>query len=653
MNLSTLSFARKLHTHFSPPDLPRDSSQNLSMELDLRNRQLELLNRNIPGGAHQCKNDPNFTLISMSDSFLSMVGYTREEVHTLFHNHFIEMVYPSDRALLLSTTREQLQKGRDIELEYRLLCKSGPPIWILDKGRLLDDGSGEENFFCLLIEITARKQEQEELRLSLERYQIIMDQATDIIFEWDIREDTLHFSPNWYKKFGYQPISEQISGRIPLSKNIHPQDMPAFVKIMRDSAAGVPYSETEFRIRAICDRYDWCRIRATTLFDSDHRAVKAVGVIIDIGNEKKQTQTLLDMAQKDALTGLYNKATIKSLVEHCMQENKGCGMQALFILDVDHFKDVNDCYGHPAGDSLLSSVAETIRKSIRQCELAGRIGGDEFLIYLPHVNSQDSAVKKAEQLIASLSMLSPEIGAPPISCSIGVAAFSSEDMTFQSLYKCADCALYARKKNGRGGVTLYSPELAEDTAESMGQPETRTTVDSDEHSVIDERLAQYTFRMLYSATDLQSSIKRLLEIIGRSYGVSRAYIFENSEDGLFCSNTFEWCAEGIEPQINRLQHIAYADMSRNYQENFDQEGIFYCADVSRTYPGLRAVLEPQGICSMLQCATMDEGEFVGYVGFDECQKSRAWSPKQIRSFKLTADVLSAFVIKLRLKQRQK
>lgn len=101
----------------------------------------------------------------------------------------------------------------------------------------------------MLLDITKQKGEREELRLTLERHQIIMDQTTDIIFEWDIAKDAQTFSANWRKKFGYEAIRDSISQRIPMSENIHPNDMPAFIKIMVDSAAGILYSETEFRIR--------------------------------------------------------------------------------------------------------------------------------------------------------------------------------------------------------------------------------------------------------------------------------------------------------------------------------------------------------------------------------------------------------------------
>ena len=105
--------------------------------------------------------------------------------------------------------------------------------------------------------------------------------------------------------------------------------------------------------------------------------------------------------------------------------------------------------------------------------------------------------------------------------------------------------------------------------------------------------------------------------------------------------------------MESLQNLSYEEELGDYQKNFDENGIFYCSDISETHPDVRAVLEPQGICSMLQCAMLDEGEFVGYVGFDECRENRVWSPKQIRSFKLTADVFSIFTIKLRLKQKSK
>lgn len=653
-----------LHLHFSHADpaqeqgayfvkqAVRGDNESLRHELSLREQQLISLTKNVPGGAHQCANDPNLTLLSMSDGFLSMFGYTKEEIETLFDGKFINMVYPGDRAEVIKATYEQLENGVDFEMEYRVLCKSGQPVWVLDKGRLIDDGKGSRCFYCLLLDITQRKSQQEELRLSLERHKVIMDQATDIIFEWDIQKDTLGFSANWKKKFGYDAISTDISGSIPLSDNIHEDDMPSFVKIMKDTAAGVPYSETEFRIRDQRGRFYWCRIRATTQYNSDGLPVKAVGVIADIDEEKKQKEALLVQAQHDTLTGLYNKATINALVEQRMQCAGTNGCQALLILDVDHFKAVNDTYGHLSGDSVLSDVAMALKGCTRSSDLSGRIGGDEFMVFLPDIPDENVARKMAERLLRAVNCIRPELNEPTVTCSIGAVVLPNGRGDFQTLYRYADMALYKRKKSGRGGVSFWDTDGEQNVVEDeQAVSAVGNTIVSDEGNVTDEWLAQYAFRTLYEAKDTAAAIERLLEILGRSFDVSRAYIFESSEDGLRCSNTFEWCGEGVSPQIEALQNIAYVYELGDYQKNFDERGIFYCPEIESLHPDVYAVLEPQGICSMLQCAMLDEGKFVGYVGFDECRENRTWSPRQVAAFKLAADVLSTFLIKLRQKQR--
>lgn len=658
-----------MHLHFSHADMEQEpghffikksariNNKSLRAEINLREQQLANLTKNIPGGVHQCANDRNMTLLSMSDGFLSMFGYSKAEIETEFGGKFIHMIYPGDREEMLRTTCEQLKKGPDIELEYRVFQKNGDPMWVLDKGRLMEDGNGGNCFYRLMIDITERKRQQEELRLSLERHKVILDQATDIIFEWDILQDTLDFSSNWKKRFGYDAIDRNISGRIPLSKNIHPEDMPAFVKIMKDSMEGVPYSEAEFRIRDFAGRYYWSRIRATVQYNADGRPIKAVGVIVDIDEEKKQKQKLMQQAHYDLLTGIYNKATIHALVEQRMQGKfascKGLpDYHALMIIDVDYFKAVNDTYGHLCGDSVLSDVAAALKGSVRSGDLVGRIGGDEFLIYLPEVREENFVHHKAGQLMQALSCIRPEAGAPTITCSIGVAVLPRSENDFETLYAAADNALYTQKNSGRNGYSVYIPHTGESESNHAATAVGNSIV-SDEGNVADEWLGQYVFRTLYESRDTEEAIDRLLEIIGRSFDVSRAYIFESSEDKALCSNTFEWCGEGVAPQMHMLQNLSYRNDLGDYLTNFNEHGIFYCSDIKSLHPDLYEVLRPQGIRSMLQCAMLDEGEFVGYVGFDECRHNGGWNERQVASFKLTADVLSTFLMKMREKQKNK
>ncbi|MEG1891853.1 MAG: sensor domain-containing diguanylate cyclase [Clostridia bacterium] len=304
-------------------------------------------------------------------------------------------------------------------------------------------------------EITERKREQEALRLQLEQHEIIMDQTTDILFKWDILKDDLLFSPNWLKKFGYEATGLKARGRITAWENIHPDDVQSFAKLITDTAAGKPYSEMEIRIQNIKGRYIWCRIRVTVQFSSEGQAIKAVGVILDVDEEKKEKYRLMKQAQRDSHTGLYNKAATNALVAHRMKDSDFTGLQVLMIIDIDCFKGINDTYGHAAGDGIIAAVAAQLRGHIRGNDVVGRIGGDEFLVYLAEVDSEEAALCKAQSLHAALNALIPVPGEPPITCSIGMAIFPHGTVEYSDLYQYADSALYQRKENGKNGVSVY------------------------------------------------------------------------------------------------------------------------------------------------------------------------------------------------------
>lgn len=109
------------------------------------------------------------------------------------------------------------------------------------------------------------------------------------------------------------------------------------------------------------------------------------------------------------------------------------------------------------------------------------------------------------------------------------------------------------------------------------------------------------------------------------------------------------CA-GVTPQIQNLKNLSYQRDLVDYIDNFDSDHIFYCQDIRQLRANLYNVMAPQGICSLLQCAIMDDGVFKGYVGFDECRENRRWTTCQINSLAMIASVLSTFLMKLRLKE---
>lgn len=454
------------HIHMSHPDYEqrqgeffvtkaaRNEGEDICAALNRSSELVSNLLMYMPAGVYQCRNDEDFTLVSMSNGFLTMFGYTREEIEEKFHNHYLEMIHPADRKKVKEEARNKMETGQEIGIEYRVMHKKGTPVWVLDKSRLLYDGKGGKSYYCVLVENTENKWAREELRLSLERHMVIMDQTTEIIFEWDMRNDSLIISPNWYKKFGYVLSTTNVSKRAPLTANVYKDDIPLFTQVMYETTKGKPYGEVEIRMRHASGRYIWCCVRVTSQYDIDGNPIKSIGVIRDIDEEKKQRIALYERAQRDSLTGLYNKMTIHSAVNNIIKKKEPEDLQLFIILDIDYFKSVNDTYGHIAGDNVLICIGEILKKNVRSSDVVGRIGGDEFIIYLSEIADEESAEKKAFQILEQLHGISPIEGKPPISCSMGSIIFSGHTQDYQSLYRKADEALYRQKENGRNGISF-------------------------------------------------------------------------------------------------------------------------------------------------------------------------------------------------------
>lgn len=612
-------------------------------------RELEVLAENIPGGVYSCRNDENCTLMSMSKGFLRLLGYTRQEVEEQFGGQLFALVHPADRQMVRQELRRQLAAGLStVEIKYRVVHKDGSVLWVLDKSRLVLDEQGHESFYAVVLDVTQQQKVQEELAMSLERHQVILDQTTDIIFEWDIRQDRLMVSPNWKKKFGYKAISQDITRRISLSDHLHPQDMITFWNLQHEVMTGDVYNEAEVRISDNLGNFIWCRIRSTTQFDAQGKPIKAVGVILDIDAEKKREQELLRQARYDELTGLLNKGAVRGQIEEDLARAPQ-GSHALMIIDLDNFKLVNDTCGHLYGDAVLSDVSGMLKRLFRATDVLGRIGGDEFLVFLANIKDKDAVEERARQVLRRIEQSMQKDLPEGVGCSIGIALSGPDARDYVSLYHRADQALYHVKDNGRHRYAFYKDAMDQPGARLAPGSAVGSRIESNQKAV-DQALGQYTFRMLYEAVDVHTAINKLLGIVGRTYDVSRVYIFENSADGKRCSNTFEWCNDGVTPEIDNLQDLDYMEFV-DYPKLFNEEGVFYCSDVRTLDPGLRDFLCGQGVAAMLQCLVRDAGVFRGFVGFDECRADRKWTQEQINSLAIVANVIATFLLKQRMKEK--
>ncbi len=573
-----------------------------------------------------------------------LLGYTTEEVKNQFQNRLIELMAPEERGTIYERLREQLQRGKDVELECRMIHKDGRPVWILNKNRLTTGKDGREYLWGKIVDVTKMHHRQGVLQEELERCRILLAQVDHVTFEWDILKDEMSHSEGWMSVFGYEPIRENFSRRVKDS-HLHPEDIEGFTCCLQRMKAGSPYEEVKIRLAKTDGRYLWCRFRGTTQFDEQETPVKVIGVILNIDESERAAQALLEKAERDGLTGLLNKKTGQEQVEKTLKEREENDRYALLIIDLDNFKQVNDRHGHMFGDAVLSQAAQEIRKQFRMDDIAARIGGDEFMVLMKKVPDEERVKQRCEKLVQSFErMFEEQLPGSGLTCSIGIAMLPDHGVAYQELFGAADKALYRAKQKGKNQFVLYD---LEDTVIPLKTSVSQRIDSNEEQEVAGKNLIHFIFQRLYESGNVEETVQKAIEVIGKRINVSRVYIFENDAENQYCSNTFEWYNDGIAPEIEHLQKVSYETDIPGYEAHFDERGIFYCPDIRDLPRQEYEILEPQGIKSMLQCAIRDNGVFRGYVGFDECINTRLWNQEQIDMLTFLAEMISVFLLKKR------
>ncbi len=593
----------------------------------------------------RCECDGRATINAYSD-LEALTGYTDDEVTQLFSDSLMELVVPADRERVLAALRELPVHGGSAEIEYRVLRKDQEPVWVLDRCRLYTEPNGDEYCYHALSNNTRARDTQRRLEAAIERNQIIIDQSEGIMFEWDLASDALACSDKWVQRFGYEPISKNFSEQIGRASHFHPDDLSVLRAKIASLRNDVPTSSVDARIADSTGRYLWNKIRATAQYDADGTPVRIVGFITDIDDLKRAALSLKEQAERDALTKLLNKSSTQLLTAEYLTDREPNSLSAMMILDLDNFKSINDTYGHLFGDTILAQIGGSLRKLFRAHDIIGRIGGDEFLIFLKDIPNEDMLRERCELLLGLFrDLFERRVPDLDVSCSIGVSLAPQHGTSFNELFQHADEALYLTKQRGKNAYSFYDPIETHAAAMGANAP---TRIDSDEQpGMADNSFVYYVFRCLHESNNVEKTIDELLAHIGKELNVSRVYIFENSEDNSTCSNTFEWCNEGITPEKESLQSVSYVTDIPGWPEVYDEKGIFYCTDVTTLPEQFRQILEPQAIRSMLQCAIMDGGVFRGYVGFDECKNNRLWTQDQIQLLSFLAEMLALFLLKKR------
>ncbi len=212
--------------------------------------------------------------------------------------------------------------------------------------------------------------------------------------------------------------------------------------------------------RQMDGQWRWVELVAHTFQDQFSSAIYALLYLKDIDRQKHRELAQREAARRDPLTRVYNRSAFQSEVEQYMQSADGRREGVLLLLDIDNFKTINDHFGHQEGDEALRFVTTLLQSTFRSQDIVGRMGGDEFLVFLAGALPRATLDRRICAFFESLHQ-SEHFS---LTCSIGITIASSEDFSYQNAIRQADVALYRSKKNGKNVASYYSdlPPESED-----------------------------------------------------------------------------------------------------------------------------------------------------------------------------------------------
>lgn len=271
------------------------------------------------------------------------------------------------------------------------------------------------------------------------RYEQISQLSNEYLFEYDIEADRLKLPEKTAEFLRLPRVIEQVAlfG-----------DKGSLISCILKAEN----TSEEFLVKMPSGNQHWIRIITKRITDNENNPIYVVGKFIDIQREKEEKEWLLNKAQKDSLTGVYNTLSFREQVNHIL-ETKKTGYYGLFVLDIDHFKEVNDTYGHYTGDYVLENIGEILKNTMDEKDVVGRLGGDEFLIFILYDGDIWKVEERCRQLQKEIGKISFENQKNPITASIGVALVNAGE-NYDFLYQIADNALYDVKNKNRNGYKI-------------------------------------------------------------------------------------------------------------------------------------------------------------------------------------------------------
>lgn len=400
-------------------------------------RPLQLLD-NLIVGVLLLDSQNNFIYINKTAS--DIIGYKQEDIQnikTWFKFAFLD----SKKSIEVKKWCQENIKNERSYQNLKISTKSGETKYIDFRIKPLPEGKKLVN----IIDFTEKRQREREIKKNKSRLELAVKGAHIGIWDWDITSDEVYHNEKWVNILGYK-FTERTKYK-ELINIIHKDDIKKFKKNIDKLLQGdIEIFEMEYRIKTVEGEWKWVRnIGSITTRNAKNQPLRAVGIYIDIDQQKKEKERVRYLSYHDELTGLYNRRYLNNEIQRLKNSRKH--PISIIIGDIDNLKYINDNYGHVLGDKYIKRVANILKETLRTEDIVARIGGDEFVALLIETDFLE-AQNICDRIEHKIKIVNNEEDLPvSLSISLGTETAKNKKTNFSDIYNLADQNMY-KVKNG-------------------------------------------------------------------------------------------------------------------------------------------------------------------------------------------------------------
>jgi diguanylate cyclase (GGDEF)-like protein/PAS domain S-box-containing protein len=386
--------------------------------------------------------------IFVNQRLADILGYPVAE---LIGRFFIDFIADEDRPLVLARHRARLAGENVPELyDLHIVTGKGTTICCSLNAGLSNNQAGEAVAIGSLRDVTEQRVAQAELQSSREELKSIFDNLPDIFYRTNMEGRVIMVSPSCFNVLGYR--EEEILGTFLSDYYKAPEERQKIVQAI--VAGGGKATRVEAALKHKSGSTVWVETSAFVRLSPDGQQGFIEGMTRDVSEHKRMEIQLVALSRTDGLTGAYNRGYFMDKSEEVISMMRRYQRPAsMMIADLDHFKAINDNHGHHAGDLALKDFTNICRQEIRESDILGRLGGEEFGLLLPETSIQHAQIL-AERIRKAAAALEIMLGdqAIGITVSIGLVELRAEDESLDAIMRRADLAMYQAKAKGRNQV---------------------------------------------------------------------------------------------------------------------------------------------------------------------------------------------------------